>query len=255
MAPISHHAGKPAKIAWHALVMLTTGIISTSIAYADFVGINISSDHLSTYQATPGYSSLGIYDDTGQNDNYQPPLQFVLEHPITLLPNFRYQGYNLDSSDSKQLESNLTSNGQSFTLGKQLPSSYDLSQDDIVLYYQLMDNWMDLDMGIDLKRFDGEIKYSGSEGSIRLDETIPLLYFSARFELPFNGFYLGADFNNLSLGESIVEDSTIKLGYQSGNSLGFEGGLKSFSLELNGNDDTASDLEYDGIFLNGYIKF
>ncbi|MCP3687858.1 MAG: TIGR04219 family outer membrane beta-barrel protein [Gammaproteobacteria bacterium] len=254
MDSVTPQTTKSTKIAQH---MLLAGAISSGIAYADFVGINISSDYLSANQTSPGYNNtlLGIDDDTGQNRSYQPPLLLVLEHPITLLPNFRYQGYSLDSSDSKQLTSNLTSNGQSFTMGNRLPSSYDLSQDDIVLYYQLMSNWIDLDMGIDLKRFDGEVEYSGSDNPVRLDETIPLLHFSARLELPYNGFYLGADFNNMSLSDSTVEDSTIKLGYQSGNGLGFEGGLKSFSLELDSNDNIASDLEYDGIFLNGYFKF
>ncbi len=244
------------KITQHALIVLTAGIMQVGTAYADFVGINIGPEYLSPDQTSPGYSnSLDIVDHSSDRDSYQPPLLLVLEHPIAVLPNFRYQGYNLDSSDSRQLASNLTSNGQSFTLGKQLPSSYDLSHDDIVLYYQLMDNWIDLNMGVDLKRFDGEVEHSGSESPIRLDETIPLIYLSARFKLPYSGFYLGADFNSLSLGDSIVEDSTIRLGYQSDNGLGFEGGVKSFSLELNDNDEVASDLEYDGIFLNGYIQF
>ncbi|MCP4487162.1 MAG: TIGR04219 family outer membrane beta-barrel protein [Gammaproteobacteria bacterium] len=244
------------KMTWNVLAILTAGILQPNIAHADFVGINFGSGDLPPNQASQSYNySLDIIDDFGNNDSYQPPLLLVLEHLVTVLPNFRYQGYNLDSSDSKQLESTMTSNGQSFTMGNQLPSSYDLSQDDIVLYYQLMDDWIDLNMGIDLKRFDGEVEYSGSDSPIMLDETIPLLYLSARFELPYNGFYLGADFNNLSLGDSIVEDSTIKLGYQSDNGLGFEGGVKSFSLELNDNNDIVSDLEYDGIFLNGYIKF
>ncbi|MCP4187285.1 MAG: TIGR04219 family outer membrane beta-barrel protein [Gammaproteobacteria bacterium] len=240
---------------WNVLIILIAGILHASTAYADFVGINIDPGYLSQNQIGPNYNySLDIVDDLNDDGN-QPPFLLILEHPISALPNFRYQSYNLDSSDSKKLESNLTANGQSFTLGNQLPSSYDLSHDDIVLYYQLMDDWVNLNMGIDLKRFDGKVEYSGSDSPIELDETIPLLYLSARFELPYNGFYLGADFNSLSFSHSIVEDSTIKLGYQSGNGLGFEGGLKSFSLELNDNDDIASGLEYDGIFLNGYIQF
>jgi hypothetical protein len=45
------------------------------------------------------------------------------------------------------------------------------------------------------------------------------------------------------------------LGYESGNGLGFEGGIKKFSLELNDVTDVNTNLEYDGIYLNGYYHF
>jgi len=227
-------------------------------ALADFVGINIGANEWSP--VLPGANinrndSIDPVDEPGNDNLSKPSLILNLEHTNSALPNFRYQGFNLDSTKSNTLNSSLTMNGQSFTLGDQVPSSYDLSHDDIVFYYDLADNWIDLDMGIDLKRFDGEVEFSGSEDTIEVDETIPLLYLSARFDLPYNGFYIGADFNNFGLGSSIVEDSTIKLGYHSDNGLGFEGGLKSFSLELDDSNNLNNDLEYDGIFLNGYFHF
>lgn len=135
-------------------------------------------------------------------------------------------------------------------------TSIDLSHKDTLLYYQLLDNWIDLDMGIDLKRFDGEVELAGDSSSrLEIDKTIPLLYLSARFNLPYDGFYIGANFNNLSLNDSNVEDSTIKLGYETNYGIGFEGGFQSFSLELDGADNLNTDLKYDGVFLNGYYHF
>jgi len=250
--------GNPMKKTWNVLILLAAWILLPTSALADFVGIDIGASDWSN--TLPGANnnqtnSIGLTDDPDNEDRSISSLILILEHSNSALPNFKYQSFNLDSSDSGGVNSNLTMNGQSFTLDNQLPSSYDLSHDDIVFYYDLTDDWIDLDMGIDLKRFDGEVEFSGSENSIQLDETIPLFYLSARFDLPYNGFYIGADFNNLGIGDSIVEDSTIKLGYESDNGLGFEGGLKSFSLELDDSENTKNDLEYDGIFLNGYIHF
>jgi hypothetical protein len=45
------------------------------------------------------------------------------------------------------------------------------------------------------------------------------------------------------------------LGYDSGNGLGIEGGFKYFSLDLDDVDQPEADLEYDGIYLNGYFNF
>ena len=246
------------KKTWNVLFLLAAWILLPTGTLADFVGINIGASEWSNN--LPGAkvnqsSAINSTDDFNDDEISDSSLILILKNPNSILPNFKYQGFNLDSSDSSTVGSSLTMNGQSFTLGNQVPSSYDLSHDDIVFYYDLSDNWVDLDMGIDLKRFDGEVALTGSDNSIQLDETIPLLYFSARFDLPYNGFYIGADFNNLSIGDSIVEDSTIKLGYESDNGLGFEGGLKSFSLELDDSENTQNDLEYDGIFLNGYIQF
>jgi outer membrane protein len=178
----------------------------------------------------------------------------ILEHPIPILPNIIFQGFELESSGSVN-GANLTFEGEAFT--GTVTSTFDLSHNDIVLYYELLDNWVSLDLGLDLKRFDGEVELTDLDSNERvlIDETIPLLYLSARFALPFSGFYIGADINSISIGDSSVEDSTIMLGYESGSGLGLEGGIKKFSLELEDVNNLNSNLEYDGIYLNGYIHF
>jgi len=91
---------------------------------------------------------------------------------------------------------------------------------------------------------------------LKFDETVPLFYISARFDLPFSGFYIGADINNnFNSGDGNAEDSSIMLGYESGSGLGIEGGIKKFSLELEDINNINTDLEYDGIYLNGYFRF
>jgi hypothetical protein len=122
-----------------------------------------------------------------------------------------------------------------------------------------MDNWVNLDFGLDLKTFNGEISLNDSGSSntvLPIDETIPLFYVSARFNLPFNGFYIGADINsNFNISDSVAEDSTFMLGFQSDNGARVEGGVKIFSLDLNDSNDVDGNLEYDGLFINGYIPF
>ncbi len=129
-----------------------------------------------------------------------------------------------------------------------------------MLYYELLDNRVNLDIGVDLKRFDGEVSLSGaSTTSATIDEVIPLFYPSARYDLPYPGFYVGANINSnlsgFSIGSGTAEDSTIVLGYESGNGLGMEGGIKYFSLELDDVNNLDTNLKYDGIYFNGYYNF
>lgn len=241
--------------------MISTGFAVSGPVCADFVGINIGAGHWSpslsgSFNSNNGGSSINLGDDLGIDDESNTSLVLTLEHPIPLLPNIRYQGYALDSTGTSMLNSDLTFNGETFSSGNMVRSSFDLSHDDIVLYYELLDNWIDLDMGVDLKRFDGEVELSGTNTTrVNVDETIPLLYLSARFDLPYSGFYIGADINNLSLTDNDAEDSTFKLGYESSEGLGFEGGIKTFSLELDDVNNLDTDIRYDGFFLNGYYHF
>jgi outer membrane protein len=233
-------------LAISALLMLMTGTVE-----AEFVGLNIGVSRSAS--TTPNsFDSIDLIDDLDVDNPQHSSMTIILEHPITALPNIRYQG--------SQLGSDISINGEVFNFGNRNSSTFDLSQDDIVLYYQLLDNWVNLDLGVDVKRLDGEVSFDGNTGStVSVDETIPLLYLSARFDLPLDGLYVGADINagviDLGLSESSAQDSTFLMGYESGTGLGIEGGYKHFSLDLNNVDAPDTDLEYDGIFLNGYVNF
>jgi outer membrane protein len=228
-------------------------------AEAEFIGLNITTltgQDPQTYN-TVSANNIDPVDDPNVENSAPTSMVLILEHSIAALPNIRYQGYNLDSSDSLQLNPEI---GDTNNAGTLETTSFNLDHDDIVLYYQLLNNWVDLDMGVDIKRFDGHVSQAGPTGnSIDVDETIPLLYLSARVDLPVNGLYLGAAFNSniidVGLSDSTAQDSTIALGYETGTGLGIEGGVKSFSVELNDSDDLNTDLEYDGLFLNGYYNF
>ncbi|UCH41237.1 MAG: TIGR04219 family outer membrane beta-barrel protein [Gammaproteobacteria bacterium] len=233
-------------------------------ANAEFIGLNIGAGNFapadgSAYNGSD-YESIDLVDDLDTDNPEQSSMVLILEHPIKSLPNIRYQGYDPDSSSPMTLNANIYFNGQTFTSGDEITSTYDLSQNDVVLYYQLYNKRLNLDLGVDLKSFDGEISLAGPNStSVEVDETIPLLYLSARYALPNSGFYVGADINadviDLGLSESSAHASTIMLGYDSGSGLGVEGGLKTFSLDLDDANNLDDELEYDGLYLNGYFNF
>ena len=247
----------------NVLILSTLVLTCTGLAQAEFVGLNIAPGAWDTAQSNSFTNTNDDLDNQfsvpGFADQSTPSLLFVIEHPISIIPNLRYQDSALDSNGSDSLNGgSLSFNNQSFGDGT-TGSTYDLTHNDIVLYYGLMDNWINLDFGVDLKSFAGEISLSDSSPNnnlLPIDETIPLFYLSARFNLPLNGFYVGADINsNFSVSDSVAEDSTFLLGYKSENGLRVEGGIKIFSLDLNQSNDVDASLEYDGLFLNGYIPF
>lgn len=251
------------KIILNRISIAVIGLMFTFSAHADFIGFNIGASYWSP-KLTGNFSSQGdvainLSDDLGVDDPSSSSLVLTLEHPVPFLPNVRYQGIDFDSRGNKQLANNINFNGQPYAAGETVRTRFDLSHNDIVLYYEVLDNWVNLDVGLDLKQFDGEVSLVGSANtnisSVKVDDTIPLIYLSARFDLPFSGFYVGADVSRFSIDDSSAEDMTIKLGYESDIGFGIEGGLKTFSLELDNVNGLDSNIEYDGGFVSGFYHF
>jgi len=242
----------------------TLAILLTAIsgaASADFVGLNIGAaqwmpDISGSFSST-GAGSVNLNSDLGYSDQTSTSLSVSFEHPIPLVPNVKYQGYDLNSSSSSTLSTQLTFDGNTYNASTDINSTLDLSHNELVLYYELLDNWINIDVGLDLKKFDGKVSISDSSttSSITVDETIPLLYLAARVDLPFTGLYVSANIQQLSVGDNSVEDTTLMIGYETSVGLGIEGGFKTFTLELNDASNLNTNLKYDGLFLNGYFHF
>lgn len=237
------------------IAALLVATLCSPISQADFVGLNIGSSYWSPDLAGSFNSnnSDGVNIDGGVDA--KTSITISLEHPIPLLPNIKFSNRDLNSSGTDS-SGTINFNGQNFVGG--VSSTLDLSNKDIILYYELLDNWVNLDLGLNLKTFDGEATVSNNNNgssSITIDETIPLLYLSARIDLPFTGFYVGADIQNLSLNDSSIEDSTLMVGYEASSGFGIEGGYKKFSLNLDDVSNLNTTIEYDGLYINGYFHF
>lgn len=228
---------------------------------ADFVGLNIGTNHwmpdLTGSFKSNNDSTIRLGNDLGYKDYSTTNLSVSFEHPVPALPNLKYQGFDLNTSSRRSNVTNpIIFDGTSYT--GNINSTLDLSHQEIVLYYELLDNWINLDLGLDFKMFDGKVSISDDVNpgsSIDVDETVPMLYLAARFDLPLSGFYVGANIQQLSIGDNSAEDSTVMIGYESKIGLGIEGGFKTFTLDLEDVNTLNTNLEYDGLFLNGYFHF
>jgi outer membrane protein len=249
---------KSCKVALYSSLLVLAAL---NPARADFVGLNIGANHWmpdvtgsfkSKTSATD--SSVNLKDNLGYKDDSSTSLTLSFEHPIPFIPNIKYSGYDLNKS-SVNNSANFNFKGKPYS--GTINSTLDLSHNDIVLYYQLLDNWVNIDLGLDFKKFDGKVSVSDTTNSdtINVDETIPMLYLAARFDLPLTGMYIGANIQQLSVGDSSSEDTTLMVGYESKSGLGLEGGIKTFSLDLKDSNDLDTNLEYDGIYLNGFFHF
>lgn len=172
---------------------------------------------------------------------------FSIEHPIPLIPNVKFVNTKLTSSGSGAV--NFDFNG--VTYSSAVNTKLQLDQTDIILYYEILDNVVSLDVGIDAKKIDGSVVVDTDITSF--NETVPMLYVAAEIMLP-AGFTLNAEISKISSGGDSMTDTQAKLTYTTDYNLGVEVGVRTLSIDVDV-DSVKADIEFSGVFAGVYFKF
>lgn len=189
-------------------IALTSAISLLSFsAHADIIGGNVDAAYWGA-DATGDYSVGGqtgdFEKDFGLEGDSSMFISAAVEHPVPLLPNVKVGYSKVSQSGDGTLSSDF--NGQSS--GAEVASEWDTALLDGTLYYEILDNWVNVDVGLTVRNIDSELKLSSSSGASvqEVDATLPLVYGRVQGDLPFSGWSLGAELNALSYdGDRIVD--------------------------------------------------
>lgn len=229
-------------------------------SYADTLGFKIGANlwqqnYDGTIQAGTGGTKIDLETDLGFDDDSGANFYVAIEHPIPILPNIRLQHTELDITESNTLQRSITFNDVTYNVSADIKSVSDLSHTDATLYYEVLDNWASLDLGITVRVFNEGVKITdqtnGNSSSEDLDETLPMLYGAVKFDLPLTGLYVGGDVNWVAISDDSLLDAKINVGYETSFGLGIEAGYRSFDLEIEDDEDKANvtiDGAYAGLF-------
>jgi len=199
---------------------------------------------------TDNDQTIDLEDELGLSDESSNVFYVAIEHPVPVLPNVRIQHTALDSSAEGRLEGNVTFDDVDFTFGENVATDIDLTHTDLTLYYEILDNWVNLDIGVTARVFDGEIKIEGvgDIAQVDVDATLPMLYVAAQFDLPLTGLSAGVGGNAIDYSGNTLLDLNAYVQYEFAFGLGLRGGYRTFTLELDDVDDIDSDLTLDGAY-------
>ena len=238
-----------------ALIGCTAGALTLPLSsHADtvlglYLGAYSWQSSFSGDLGTDGDSDIDSEKDLGFDSSEANTVFYAaLEHPIPVLPNIRLQKTALEvdgSSDSVT----FTFDGANFSSA--VSTDVDFSHTDLTLYYEILDNWVSLDVGITARKFDGSILITDNATTSRevsLDATIPLGYLKAQFDLPFTGLSVGVDGNFIGYSGNSISDVNAMLNYEMSFGLGLALGYRSMSLELDDVDDLNTKLTFDGYY-------
>jgi outer membrane protein len=233
--------------------ILALGLTSTGIAHADTLfGVYAGAG---TWQQSysgdvrSGISNVDIEDDLGLDDDDNVILYAALEHGVPLIPNVRAQYFTLDVDANSTLSRTIEFNGQVFSVSEAVSTVADLTQADAVLYYELLDNVVSLDVGLAISLLEGSIEVASltERTDADFDEVFPMLYAAVRADLPFTGLWVGAQAQGMGYDGNSVLEFDAKIGYESSVGLGIEAGYRAVQIELDAFDDVdVAELDVSG---------
>lgn len=226
-----------------------------TLAQADIVGVNIDAAY---WQA----GASGQYDIAGQTADLEESLGLegdasffvsaAVEHPIPLIPNIKVGYTGISQSGGGTLEGDF--NRQ--TAGQAVSTEWQLDAVDGTLYYELLDNWVNVDAGLTIRALDSQMEIVSSAGTSlqEVQAVLPLVYGRAQFDLPFTGWSVGAEVNAISYAGDRVVDGMGYIQYEAIGVAHARAGYKTLDVSI---EDSGQSIEGDisGAFVGIGLDF
>ena len=188
-------------------------------------------------------TSADLEETLGWSDAQDVVFKAYLELPIPFVPNVKL-GYTQLSHDGTQ-NVTLFSWGDIIDFSGNIESSLSLNMTDITLYYELLDNWVELDAGLTARYIGGNINVNTAliKEHVNFSSWTPLLYAKTRFNFPTtDDISLQAEVNAISYSDITMYDYEISARYTFLIGLGLEVGYKAIHID---SEDLSSGLEAD----------
>lgn len=197
-------------------------------------------------------------EDLGMGDNNNNFYYIAIEHPILFLPNIKVQQNNITSNQSSVIENNFSIGNIGYPSGSNVATAIDLSYTDAALYYELLDNWLTLDLGVTLRKYSGHMEAESASLSDKtdIDISVPLAYGRMQFDLPLTGFFAGLEGNYISYDGNDLADYSAKIGYSfdSALDLGVEVGYRALTVNID-DGDVHTNLDIKGPYAAAIFHF
>ena len=239
---------------YKSIILLILFTLNSS--HADTIGGEVSIgafNHSPSGQAsyTLPFTSIGTFadleDTLGFSEQQDLFAKVYIEHPFLLIPNIRLGYTTLGHDGSNSVE--LFSWGDIVNFTGEIDNSLSLDTSDITLYYELLDNWVEVDMGLTVRYITGNIDVTTdiSNNAVDFSTWIPMLYGKARFIFPTTDLSLQVEGNAVSYGSLTSYDYELSARYTLAMGIGIEAGYKVFHLDSNELlDGLNADLTFSG---------
>lgn len=220
------------------LTLLALGTSVCGLAQADVIGVKGDLSYWN-YNGEANMAAQTSAPDQDLERKGSAQLSLAIEHPIPLIPNAKIRYVNLKTQTENEVA------GQPV---------YDLDIDhtDFILYYEVLDNIVDADIGFGASNLNGDVKTLGLNKT-DIDKTIPVIYGSAGVKQPFTGLSAKAELLYSNVNDTKITDAQAELQYNFIDNLLVDVGLKAGYriLDIKLDDYEKNDLKFN--FKGPYI--
>ena len=235
--------------------------LGASLAHADTVGVDVSADYWQYDGITDVAQTGKAKSEFSFDQQKQTSLAVSLEHPVPVLPNVRLRHTALQGNDTRRV--GVLEFGGITYLAKDVILDVDLTSTDLVLYYEVLDNLVSVDVGLAAKWVQGSVVAQEKSGlqkrEVSLDDVLPMVYLSAGGKLPLTGLSVKAEVAGVSYQGNRLTDAQVEIQYNFIDNVALDAGLKlgyrQMSATLEDIEDTDADLDFKGPYLGLALHF
>ena len=202
----------------------------------------------SSYHSFSATDLSDTLDFSGSQDIF---FKIYIEHPFPLFPNVKIAYHSLSHDSNTNVKYFTWGDIQNFT--GSVESSLSLSYTDTTLYYELLDNWTEIDAGFTFRYLKGDMhidtSYMGD--AVAYSTLVPMLYGKARFNIPSTDISFQLEANLLSFSGISTYSYEVSTRYSFPMGMGIEAGYKAFHLD---SDDLVDGLNTDIDYTGPYVS-
>ena len=234
-------------------------LLTLNSTFADTIGGEVS---LGIYSHSPSgsasYTSTGkdatsssdIQNTLGWSDNQDVTFKAYLEHPFPFIPNIKLGLTKLSHDGATKAK--LFSWGDTIDYSGKIKSELSLQINDLTLYYEILDNWVETDIGITARYINGDININTqiSKENVDFSTWIPMVYAKARFNVPTTDLSLQLEANAISYSGATFYDYELSARYSFTMGFGVEAGYRVLHLD---SDDLTAGLKSNMDFSGAYV--
>lgn len=218
-------------------MILAAGLLASGASAATLLGFGAEADYYApTADGHFNYKNTATAFGNDDESGYQIGAYF--EHPVPVLPNLR-----VDLTTESSFSGSDGSGGV---------NKVSFEQIDITPYYEILDNVVDLDIGVTFKILEGDVQGAIDQS---ISEVIPMGYLGAAVRFPGTPLSLAGSVKYLGYGGDSFTDARIKASWDIAAGVQAHAGYRYESLDISDRYDMNADVTFEGPFVGLGFSF
>ena len=184
-------------------------------------------------------------------------LKLTISNEKKFVPSVGLQTNIKDHKQRANVDPLVVFDSVAYSGGKMVDSQVDLTHRDHLIYYRLGYSDIDIDLGVNVVRFDGRVilRDDNMHEIIEHDQTRPGLYGSVQYDIPQSNFYFKANSTYVLDTSSEFNKARVMMGYRADSGIQLELGYQAYRAEWSDYKNTDGNLKFEGLYTGLRFNF